>query len=93
LETLQWDVLPHPLYSSDITPSDYRAITRGFPEQHFVPISLNQSYNKNTQNIFVPKWKNQRDQKPSVYASQVAVVYENKTNRDRLEELADKIRD
>ncbi|UYV69955.1 SETMAR [Cordylochernes scorpioides] len=38
LEALQWDVLPHPLYSPDIAPSDYhmfRSITHGLAEQHF----------------------------------------------------------
>ncbi|UYV65661.1 SETMAR [Cordylochernes scorpioides] len=38
LETLQWDVLPHPLYSPDIAPSDYhmfRSMTHGLAEQHF----------------------------------------------------------
>ncbi|UYV65740.1 ALG2, partial [Cordylochernes scorpioides] len=38
LEVLQWDVLPHPLYSPDIAPSDYhmfRSMTHGLAEQHF----------------------------------------------------------
>ncbi|UYV73896.1 hypothetical protein LAZ67_11001326 [Cordylochernes scorpioides] len=38
LEALQWDVLPHPLYSPDIAPSDYhmfRSMTNGLAEQHF----------------------------------------------------------
>ncbi|UYV61167.1 SETMAR [Cordylochernes scorpioides] len=38
LEALQWDVLPHPLYSPDIAPSDYhmfRSKTHGLAEQHF----------------------------------------------------------
>ncbi|UYV67982.1 SETMAR [Cordylochernes scorpioides] len=38
LEALQWDVLPHPLYSPDIAPSDYhmfRSMTHGLAEQHF----------------------------------------------------------
>ncbi|UYV82194.1 hypothetical protein LAZ67_21001313 [Cordylochernes scorpioides] len=38
LEALQWDVLPHPLYSPDIAPSDYhmfRSMTYGLAEQHF----------------------------------------------------------
>ncbi|UYV68422.1 hypothetical protein LAZ67_5004284 [Cordylochernes scorpioides] len=38
LEALQWDVLPHPLYSPDIAPSDYHmfcSMTHGLAEQHF----------------------------------------------------------
>ncbi|UYV81711.1 SETMAR [Cordylochernes scorpioides] len=38
LEALQWDVLPHPLYSPDIASSDYhmfRSMTHGLAEQHF----------------------------------------------------------
>ncbi|UYV68994.1 SETMAR [Cordylochernes scorpioides] len=38
LEALQWDVLPHPLYSPDIALSDYhmfRSMTHGLAEQHF----------------------------------------------------------
>ncbi|UYV83954.1 hypothetical protein LAZ67_X000689 [Cordylochernes scorpioides] len=38
LEALQWDVLPHPLYSPDIAPSDYhmfRSMTHGLAEQQF----------------------------------------------------------
>ena len=37
LEALNWDVLPHPLYLSDIAPSDYhlfRSIVHGLAEQH-----------------------------------------------------------
>ncbi|UYV61858.1 hypothetical protein LAZ67_1006867 [Cordylochernes scorpioides] len=38
LEALQWDVLPHPPYSPDISPSDhhmFRSMTLGLAEQHF----------------------------------------------------------
>ena len=38
LETLKWDVLPHPPYSPDIAPSDYhlfRSMAHGLAEQHF----------------------------------------------------------
>jgi len=38
LETLKWDVLPHPPYSPDIAPSDYhlfRSMTHGLAEEHF----------------------------------------------------------
>jgi len=38
LETLKWEVLPHPSYSPDIAPSDYhlfRSMTHGLSEQHF----------------------------------------------------------
>lgn len=38
LETLRWEVLPHPPYSPDIAPSDYylfRSMTHGLAEQHF----------------------------------------------------------
>lgn len=38
LETLQWEVLPHPPFSPDVAPSDYhlfRAMTRDLAEQHF----------------------------------------------------------
>lgn len=38
LEALQWDVLHHPPYSPDITPSDnhlFRSMTHGLVEQHF----------------------------------------------------------
>ena len=38
LETLKWEVLPHPPYSPDIAPSDYylfRSMTHGLAEQHF----------------------------------------------------------
>ncbi|UYV68992.1 SETMAR [Cordylochernes scorpioides] len=37
-KALQWDVLPHPLYSPDIALSDYhmfRSMTHGLAEQHF----------------------------------------------------------
>jgi len=39
LETLKWEVLPHPPYSPDITFSDYhlfRSMTHGLSEQHFI---------------------------------------------------------
>lgn len=38
LETLKWDVLPHPPYSPDIAPSDYhlfRSMQHGLADQHF----------------------------------------------------------
>ena len=38
LETLKWEVLPHPPYSPDVAPSDYhlfRSMTHGLSEQHF----------------------------------------------------------
>ncbi|GFT58552.1 mariner Mos1 transposase [Trichonephila clavipes] len=38
LETLKWGVLPHPLYSPDLAPSDYylfRSIAHGLADQHF----------------------------------------------------------
>jgi len=38
LETLKWEVLPHPPYSPDIAPFDYhlfRSMTHGLSEQHF----------------------------------------------------------
>jgi transposase len=38
LETLNWEILPHPPYSPDIAPSDYhlfRSMTHGLAEQHF----------------------------------------------------------
>jgi len=37
LETLKWEVLPHPLYSPDIAPSDYhlfRSMAHGLANQH-----------------------------------------------------------
>jgi len=37
LETLKWEVLPHPLNSPDIAPSDYhsfRSMTHGLANQH-----------------------------------------------------------
>jgi len=39
LETLKWEVLPHPPYFPDIAPSDYhlfRSMTHGLSEQHFI---------------------------------------------------------
>ncbi|UYV75351.1 hypothetical protein LAZ67_12003595 [Cordylochernes scorpioides] len=38
LETLKWEVLPHPPYSPDIAPSDYyrfRSMQHGLTDQHF----------------------------------------------------------
>ena len=38
LETLKWEVLPHPRSAPDIAPSDYhlfRSMTHGLAEQHF----------------------------------------------------------
>ena len=38
LETLKWEVLPHPPYSPDIAPSDYhlfRSMAHGLADQHF----------------------------------------------------------
>ena len=38
LETLNWEILPHPPYSPDIAPSDYhlfRSMTHGLAEQRF----------------------------------------------------------
>ena len=38
LETLKWEVLPHPPYSPDIAPSDFhlfRSMAHGLSEQHF----------------------------------------------------------
>ncbi|KAG5322949.1 MOS1T transposase, partial [Pseudoatta argentina] len=40
LETLKWEVLPHPLYSPDIAPSDYhlfRSLAHSLCEQKFTP--------------------------------------------------------
>jgi len=39
LETLKWEVLPHPPYSPNIAPSDYhlfRSMTHGLSEQHII---------------------------------------------------------
>ena len=39
LETLKWEVLPHPPYSQNIAPPDYHlfwSMTRGLTEQHFL---------------------------------------------------------
>jgi len=41
LETLKWEVLPHPPYSPDIAPFDYhlfRSMTHGLSEQHFTSL-------------------------------------------------------
>jgi len=38
LETLKWEILPYPLYSPDIAPSNYylfRSMTHGLSEQQF----------------------------------------------------------
>ena len=38
LETLKWEVRPHPPYSPDIAPSDYhlfRSMAHGLADQHF----------------------------------------------------------
>ena len=38
LETLKWEVLPHPPYSPDVAPSDYhlfRSMAHGLKHQHF----------------------------------------------------------
>ncbi|GFX80013.1 mariner Mos1 transposase [Trichonephila clavipes] len=38
LETLKWEVLPHPPYSKDLAPSDYhlfRSMAHGLADQHF----------------------------------------------------------
>ncbi|GFY16902.1 mariner Mos1 transposase [Trichonephila clavipes] len=38
LETLKWEVLPHPLYSPDLAPSDYhffQSMAHGLADQHF----------------------------------------------------------
>ncbi|EGI69742.1 Mariner Mos1 transposase, partial [Acromyrmex echinatior] len=38
LETLKWEVLPHPPYSPDIAPSDYyvfRSMSHSLADQHF----------------------------------------------------------
>ena len=38
LETLKWEVLPHPPYSPDIAPSDYylfQSMAHGLADQHF----------------------------------------------------------
>ncbi|KAG5327824.1 MOS1T transposase, partial [Pseudoatta argentina] len=38
LETLKWEVLPHPLYSPDVVPSDYhlfQSMAHGLADQHF----------------------------------------------------------
>ncbi|EGI62906.1 Mariner Mos1 transposase, partial [Acromyrmex echinatior] len=38
METLNWEVLPHPPYSTDIAPSDYhlfRSMAHSLSEQHF----------------------------------------------------------
>ena len=51
LETLMWEISPHPPYSPDIAPSDFhlfRSMTHGLSEQHFT------SY-ENTKN-WVDSW-------------------------------------
>ncbi|GFV89533.1 mariner Mos1 transposase [Trichonephila clavipes] len=38
LKTLKWEVLPHPLYSPDLAPSDYhlfQSMAHGLDDQHF----------------------------------------------------------
>ncbi|CAG9567641.1 unnamed protein product [Danaus chrysippus] len=38
LETLKWEVLPHPPYSPDVAPSDshlFRSMAHGLADQHF----------------------------------------------------------
>ena len=38
ITTLKWEVLPHPPYSPDVTPSDYhllRSMAHGLAHQHF----------------------------------------------------------
>jgi len=38
LETLKWEILPHPPYSLDVAPSDYhlfRSMAHGLADQHF----------------------------------------------------------
>ena len=38
METLKWEVLPHPPYSPDVAPSDYhlfRSMVHGLAHQHF----------------------------------------------------------
>ena len=38
LETLKWEVLPHPPYSLDVAPSDYhlfQSLAHGLAHQHF----------------------------------------------------------
>jgi len=57
LETLNWEVLPHPPYSPDIAPSDYhlfRSMAHGLSEQHFT------SY-EDTQN-WVDSWIASKDE-------------------------------
>ncbi|GFT51400.1 mariner Mos1 transposase [Trichonephila clavipes] len=48
LETLKWEVLPHPLYSPDLSPSDYhlfRSMAHGLADQHF------RSYEENNHDV------------------------------------------
>jgi len=56
LETLNWEVLPHPAYSPDLAPSDYHPFSGGGPRARLAALRFYENVRKWLDEWFVERW-------------------------------------